>query len=208
MHTMKFETPGGTPVVIHHNSDWSGDAKVQWEEDGETTCAVLPAALLLHMGNRAAFERLKSKLVEFVEELEWDDEPEPARVGKGADMEAGVVLGPGNEPIHWHAPSDRSVAFLPDSRKLWDVYWEHKDSMVGFAHSHPGSGSPFPSHTDLTTFAANEQGLGKRYDWWIITGTAVGLVRWRGPKRLDYEVWVLLSEEPEWVDELRRISTD
>jgi len=206
MHTTKFELADGRGVTVAHNGDWSGDAEVTWtEKNGKRACTMVPADVLLQVGNQAAFEALKGKLISFIEDLEWEEEPEPVR--KGNDMEAGVVLGPGGEPIYWHVPSDRQVAHIPDSQVLWDVFFKYKETMTGFAHSHPGSGSPLPSHMDLTTFAANEVGLGKRYDWWIVTGSAVGLVRWRGPKRLDYEVWALLSEEPAWVNELRRVST-
>jgi hypothetical protein len=210
MHTTSFELPDGIKVSVNHNGDWSGQAEVTWSTVGYESLpdalnhSVIPARLLVQIGSRVAFEQLRSKLVDFIGDLEFEEEPEPVTVGN--DMEAGVVLGKDGKPIYWHVPSDRGSAFLPDSRPLWDVYFENKDEMAGFAHSHPGSGSPLPSHTDLTSFAANEVGLGKRYDWWIVTGSAVGLVRWRGPGRLDYEVWVLLSEEPDWVDELRRVS--
>ena len=65
-------------------------------------------------------------------------------------IETGVVV-TGNGPIHWHLPPGRSGGSLPDSRPLWDVLWEHRrEFFLGFAHSHPGSGIPGPSFTDVS----------------------------------------------------------
>lgn len=132
-------------------------------------------------------------------------------------MEAGVVLDLQGQPIYWHLPPGRSGGSLPDSRDLWDVLWENRDNLSGFAHSHPGFGVPGPSHTDVTTFAAVEAGLGARLDWWIITSDSIGLFKWRGPERLAYPtdpfcLWgplsPMLTGEPAWINELRRVSYD
>ena len=92
-------------------------------------------------------------------------------------MEAGVLLDWDGKPIYWHLPKGRSVAYLPDSRDLWDVIWENRKNISGFAHSHPGSGLPSPSHTDLTTFSGIELAIGRRLDWWIISSDRVILAR-------------------------------
>jgi len=84
-------------------------------------------------------------------------------------IETGVVLNLHGEPIYWHVPAERSFAFLPDSRDLWDVLWSRRDEVGGFAHTHPGEGMPAPSSTDVTTFGAIESGLGKCLDWWILS---------------------------------------
>jgi proteasome lid subunit RPN8/RPN11 len=122
-------------------------------------------------------------------------------------MEAGLVIGSDGEPIRVHLPSGRSSTYLPDSRELWEFLWEHKESVAGIAHSHPGSGIPGPSHEDITTFAAIEAGLGRRLSWWIASSDMSVLVRWKGPERLDYVTYEYVDAEPSWMKELRWIST-
>lgn len=130
-------------------------------------------------------------------------------------MEAGVVLGLDGQPIHWHVPPERSGGSLPDSRDLWDIFWENRKQVSGFAHSHPGAGLPGPSHTDVTTFAAIEAALGRRLDWFIISYDSFALFRWKGPDKLTYEPhWSvfscpeqpILTGEPEWIHRLRELS--
>lgn len=90
-------------------------------------------------------------------------------------MEAGVLLGPNNSVLYWHTPNERSGGAIPDSRDLWDIIWEHRAIVTGFAHTHPGSGVPGPSHTDFTTFTAVEKGLGKHLNWFILSSDAQSL---------------------------------
>ncbi|MHA2427173.1 MAG: hypothetical protein ACXADB_03985 [Candidatus Hermodarchaeia archaeon] len=120
-------------------------------------------------------------------------------------MEAGVVLNEYGESIFWHLPKDRSGGALPDSVDLWSIFWENREKLSGFAHSHPGFGRTGPSQTDITTFAAVEAGLGKRLDWWITSGDSMILVRWSGPGRLDY-TQMDVTMEPSWLHTLRQIS--
>lgn len=133
-------------------------------------------------------------------------------------MEAGVVVDLNGEALHWHLPEGRSGGSLPDhvaklpaseeafrKANLWYVFWDNRDSIKGFAHSHPGGGVPGPSYTDVTTFAAIEDALGQRLDWWITSDQAVVVCRWAGPHRLTYQV-ERLAEDPSWVAELRRLS--
>lgn len=121
--------------------------------------------------------------------------------------EAGVVIDKNGNPIHWHLPGDRSVVALPDSRSLWDILWENRETVAGFAHSHPGSGIPGPSYTDVTTFSAIEAAMGRRLDWWIASSNVVVLVRWLGPSPLTYgQFGTVLNPEPKWITELRRLS--
>jgi hypothetical protein len=119
------------------------------------------------------------------------------------------------KPIHWHLPPGRSGGSLPDSRDLWDVIWENRGNISGFAHSHPGSGLPGPSYTDVTTFAAIEAALGRRLDWFITSSDSFVLFRWKGPDKLTYEPhWAtyscpeqpILTGEPEWIHRLREAS--
>jgi hypothetical protein len=115
------------------------------------------------------------------------------------------VIGRNGEPLFWHTPKERTGGSLPDSRQLWDVLWENRNTILGFAHSHPGIGIPGPSYTDVTTFAAVEAALGCRLAWWITSDNAVSIVGWHGPDKLSYGV-VPLGWEPAWAAELRRLS--
>jgi len=121
-------------------------------------------------------------------------------------IEAGVVIDKNEQPLFWHLPEGRSAGSLPDSRTLWQVLWDafKADTLLGFAHSHPGTGVPGPSYSDVTTFAAIESALG-RLDWWIISEDHVVLLRWAGPDKLSYRT-TIVSEAPSWVAELRRLS--
>jgi hypothetical protein len=123
--------------------------------------------------------------------------------------EAGVVLDANGEPIHWHLPPDRSTGYIPDSRDLWDVFWENRKNLSGFAHSHPGGGIPGPSTTDLTTFAAVESGLGRRLSWYIASSDALVVCRWQGPERLAYVIFICCrSSDYDWLKRLREVSYD
>ena len=117
-------------------------------------------------------------------------------------IEAGVLVDLNGEPIYWHLPADRSGGALPDSRPLWDVIWENRDRLLGFAHSHPGSGAPGPSYEDVTTFAAIEAALGERLVWWITSADQFVELRWVGPDKLHYRAWPRIYE-PSWVQRLR-----
>lgn len=126
-------------------------------------------------------------------------------------MEAGAVIDMEGKAIHWHLPFDRTGGSLPDSHSLWEVLWENRKRVFGFAHSHPGGGHPGPSHTDVTTFAAIEAALGKRLNWWICSSDGLALFRWKGPEQLDYEEIVSspgapASDPPSWLDRLRELS--
>ena len=121
--------------------------------------------------------------------------------------EAGVVIDVQGEPLHWHLPHNRTVVALPDDRSLWDVIWESRERVQGFAHSHPGSGWPGPSFEDVTTFAAIEQALGRRLDWWITSSDKLSLVTWVGPEKLTYRPAPLYIE-PTWVERLRLLSIE
>lgn len=102
-------------------------------------------------------------------------------------IEAGVLVDLDGQPIYWHLPPDRSTVALPDSRELWDVIWENRERVLGFAHTHPGTGMPGPSWEDLTTFEAVERALGKRLVWWILSFDQFVELFWEGPGRYDYQ---------------------
>jgi hypothetical protein len=120
-------------------------------------------------------------------------------------LETGLVVGLDGSAIFWHAPDGRTGVSLPDSRKLWEVIWKYRDITAGFAHSHPGSGTPGPSWEDLTTFAAVELGLGRRLRWWITSSDQMIECNWSGPGKHDYMIH-MIDPEPDWAKELRNCS--
>lgn len=122
-------------------------------------------------------------------------------------IEAGVVVDTSGEPLYWHLPEGRTAGGLPDSRTLWEVFWDSfkAGTLQGFAHSHPGAGVPGPSYSDVTTFAAVEAALGTRLDWWITSEDHVIQLCWGGPDKLSYRA-TIVSEAPSWAAELRRLS--
>ena len=123
-------------------------------------------------------------------------------------MEGAVVVGLDGEPLYWHMPPGRSTVALPDSRDLWEVLWEHRENLLGVAHSHPGAGLSGPSQTDVTTFAAVESALGRRLTWWITSLDKLVVLRWAGPEPLRYTMQEVQDETQasRWLDELRSIS--
>lgn len=123
-------------------------------------------------------------------------------------IEAGLVIAKNGAPLHWHLPPGRSGGFIPDTRSLWDVLWEQRGNVEGFAHSHPGSGIPGPSDTDLTTFQAIESALGRRLDWWITSDDRLVHIRWYTGSGMYTSTTVPVAEEPTWVAWLRRLSRE
>lgn len=129
-------------------------------------------------------------------------------------MEAGVLLDLHLNPVYWHAPEDRTMGSLPDSRKLWDEIWTRKGGVAAFAHTHPGSGLTGPSGTDLTTFDAIEKALGRSLIWLIATSDRV--VRCRrvrvdstvAPPRMVWltEEELALPNPSAWLPRLRELS--
>lgn len=131
--------------------------------------------------------------------------------------ETGLVLDHQGLIIYWHLPVGRTGGSLPEAPELWDFVWANRKNVSGIAHSHPGAGTPGPSYTDVTTFAAFEAALGRPLDWWITTSDSVGLfrwegtdwaTRWNGPERLSYRPHAMPGSgvDPSWVSELRRAS--
>jgi len=123
---------------------------------------------------------------------------------RAMSIEVGVVIGEGYLPIHWHLPVGSTAGSLPDSLSLWDVLWNNRSTVVGFAHSHPGGGDPHPSSEDLTTFSAIELALGRRLTWWIASEDGFAAFRWQGPEAYQYKGYLIAdTAEPLWVRALR-----
>lgn len=115
--------------------------------------------------------------------------------------EAGVLIDVNDQPIFWHVPSDRSIVTLPDSRQLWDVIWDKRDVVKGFAHTHPGSGAPIPSMEDLTTFRAIELALGKQLLWWVATSDHIS--SWLFYTQAKRYMGERVAPDPTWLVQLR-----
>lgn len=127
-------------------------------------------------------------------------------------IEVGAVIAKDHRVLYWHVPAGATAGSLPDSRELWDVLWEHRDEIAGFAHVHPWIGDAAPSSIDLSTFAAVELGLGRPLSWWIVTFTDVARVE-RDPDAEAYAVtagYVAVRRPPElmlsWVEPLRDLA--
>lgn len=129
-------------------------------------------------------------------------------------IETAFVFDKDGSIIHWHLPPGRTGGSLPDSRDLWSVMWENRQILGGVAHTHPWSGQPWPSMTDVTTFSACERALGRRLIWPIITFDRIECFRWRKSVRgmdgvyermaIDSDDYPLLSKTD--VEKLRRLS--
>jgi hypothetical protein len=122
-------------------------------------------------------------------------------------MEAAAVVAKDGSVIRWHAPPGRSSVALPDSQDLWDVVWENRSRIDGIAHTHPGTGYPGPSTTDLSTFEAMEAGLGIRIKWWILSASHSIRLEWN-PVSPGYDIadFIFPCHEPAWMHDLRVLS--
>jgi hypothetical protein len=101
-------------------------------------------------------------------------------------IETAFVFSREGEVIRYHLPHGRTSGSIPDSYDLWELLWKHRGILGGVAHTHPWNGASGPSHTDVTTFAAVEAGLGKRLIWPVVTFTHVTYCMWMGPGEHDY----------------------
>ncbi len=125
-------------------------------------------------------------------------------------LEAGVLVRTDGSPIYWHLPYTRSSVYLPDSQELWEVIWQNRQDVLGFAHSHPGSGLPRPSMEDLTTFRAVDIALGRPLLWWITSVDRVVELQKLDWKEKDLSYY--LADHPQdqhieqWLEELREKS--
>jgi hypothetical protein len=100
-------------------------------------------------------------------------------------MELAMVFDGRGRVLHWHEPPGCLTSWIPDTRSLWEVLIENVEILGGVAHIHPSKGMPSPSHEDITTFRANEDGLGRKLIWPIASLTHVGYF-WRYPEADHY----------------------
>lgn len=117
---------------------------------------------------------------------------------------AALIHANGREVLCWHLPDGRTWASVPDTSELLQLLVQHRAEMAGTAHSHPGTGVPGPSWTDITTYSVLEKYFGTRFRHWIASMDRMVLVIWCGPDRYDYAVTAIdKAEEPPWAEELR-----
>jgi len=113
--------------------------------------------------------------------------------------------------IFWLGPNGSSEGAIADSNVLWHRIWTARDELGGIAHSHPWNGPANASHTDVTTFAAIERGLGKRLIWPIVTMTHVNFFAWDEKEKQYLDVMqVDFRDTEQWhnaVKTLRQLST-
>lgn len=91
---------------------------------------------------------------------------------------------------------------MPDTPELWSVIWDNRENVLGFAHTHPGTGIPGPSYEDVTTFAAIEAGLGKRLIWWISSDNEIIKLEHGGKDKLSYNSELIILDV-KWLEDLR-----
>ncbi|MFA6234103.1 MAG: hypothetical protein WC824_07955 [Bacteroidota bacterium] len=103
-------------------------------------------------------------------------------------VETALVFDKEGKTLLWHVPAGRSGGGIPDSHDLWEFLWENRKIIGGVAHTHPWNGEAWFSQTDVTTWAAIEQGLGIRLVWPVVTMTEMKQFSWVGPEKLDYEL--------------------
>jgi len=132
--------------------------------------------------------------------------------------EIAVVISHEGKDLFWLDGAD-SVS-IPDNRNLWQFIWENRDKVYGVAHTHPGRGFPRPSTTDLSTFRAIEDALGRYLSWWIFSEDCYIIVRRYEPKdgtSDDYDLFEFEDVDPrvpsmmesvatKWISKLRQLS--
>lgn len=125
-------------------------------------------------------------------------------------IEVAMVFDKEGHAIFWLSPKGSSSGAIPDSSNLWDRIWRNREHVGGVVHTHPWDGKTLPSHTDVTTFAAIEKGLGKQLLWPIVTMTHVNyFVRNVFSDEYVMAGDVLFKEQSWWLEnilELRRLS--
>lgn len=69
MHSRHYKI-GEYDVAVHKNGDWSGEAIVTWRDRSkrEINKVKIPAMLLVAIGIKEADEKLRSDLINFVEQ--------------------------------------------------------------------------------------------------------------------------------------------
>jgi hypothetical protein len=69
MHTLKLETSGGRPVYINHNSDWSGDVRIDGGYRVREDYIEIDGKLLFELAKAAAIDVVRSTVEDALEKL-------------------------------------------------------------------------------------------------------------------------------------------
>jgi hypothetical protein len=63
MHTLRVEVDG-TTYYVHHNSDWSGDAIVNWKDAKEDHEITLPGRILVACSKQELLDTVIRKIAD------------------------------------------------------------------------------------------------------------------------------------------------
>ncbi len=115
--------------------------------------------------------------------------------------EVAAIINKEGNAVYWNCSFESAA--IQDSKSVWQFIWENRDKISGAAHSHPGTGVPVPSNTDLTTFKAIDAALGLNLTWWIVSANKVVICR--GDLLNDYAA-IEVPPTQLWLPELRKLS--
>ena len=100
LNTTELKIPDDGLVVIQHEDNWSGLARMTWLDKGVQQHAEIPANLFVHLIPAIAFETFRLDVVNFV--AKWPGKPLPPRVPD----EPPVTVAPGAPPAPDVPPAD------------------------------------------------------------------------------------------------------
>ncbi len=95
------------------------------------------------------------------------------------------------------ADASESPSQLPDSRKRWQMIWDHRQHLEELSHSHPNGPLAF-SKEDETTMQALETALGKALRFSVVAPSGVIAKQGSEVTPVDPEPW--------WADLMRLAS--
>lgn len=100
------------------------------------------------------------------------------------------------EAVLW-SDASRSPVALPDSRRRWEMIWEHRGEIEELSHSHPRGPLAF-STEDETTMQALDSALGRALVFSVVA--PAGMIR------AEAGAVSAVHAEPWWTELLRRAS--
>lgn len=69
MHTHVYEVEGYGKVHVFTNGDWSGNAIVNYQDDGKKKEVEIPAKLLLEISKQGAVDFVRDRMISALENL-------------------------------------------------------------------------------------------------------------------------------------------
>lgn len=69
MHYTRVDLGGGAEAHVNHNSDWSGNVRISWEENGEKHEVWVPGVVLQKVGVAAAHRAIVGRLIAALEDM-------------------------------------------------------------------------------------------------------------------------------------------